>query len=191
MRLILASSSPYRRELLTRLRIPFVSLSPDVDESVLPGEAPEVTCTRLAYAKACAVANLHPDAVVIGSDQVAVVNGEAVSKPGHHAAAVAQLQAMRGQTILFHSAVTVYRRSDNRRVDFSVPTEVRFRYLDDAEIERYLRAEAPYDCAGSAKSEGLGIALLDGIRSDDPTALPGLPLIALSAALRQFGLVVP
>lgn len=189
--LVLASSSPYRRELLSRLRLEFSCVSPDLDESVLPGETPQQTSERLALAKALAVAASHPSAVVIGSDQVAVVDGQAVSKPGHHEAAVQQLRAMRGRSIVFHSAVAVVRHSESLQRTFCIPTTVRFRMLSDAEIERYLRAEKPYDCAGSAKSEALGITLLEGISSDDPTALPGLPLIALSSVLREFGYELP
>ena len=191
MQLILASSSPYRRELLARLRLPFDCHSPDIDESVIQGETPEATCLRLAQEKAAVIAAQFPQATVIGSDQVAVIDGQAVSKPGSHQAAVLQLQSMRGKIIVFHSAVCVRRHSDALSQSFSVPTSVQFRQLSDAEIERYLRAETPYDCAGSAKSEGLGITLLDSIRSDDPTALPGLPLIELSKRLRQFGFVLP
>lgn len=189
--LVLASSSPYRRELLSRLRLEFSSFSPDIDESVITGETPQQTCERLALAKALAVAQQHPDAVVIGSDQVAVIDGQAVSKPGHHEAAVAQLKAMRGRAIIFHSAVAVVRGLQGPQHRFCIPTTVRFRNLTDAEIERYLLAEKPYDCAGSAKSEALGITLLEGISSDDPTALPGLPLIALSSVLRKFGYELP
>jgi septum formation protein len=189
--LILASSSPYRRELLSRLRLEFKCISPDLDESVLPGEAPQQTSERLALAKARAVAQQNPQAVVIGSDQVAVIDGQAVSKPGNHEAAVAQLQAMRGRSIVFYSAVAVLKGDECAPRTFCVPTTVRFRQLTDAEIERYLRAEQPYDCAGSAKSEALGITLLEGIISDDPTALPGLPLIALSSVLREFGYELP
>lgn len=189
--LILASSSPYRRELLSRLRLEFKSISPDVDESVLAGETPQQTCERLAMSKASAVARENPHAVVIGSDQVAVIDGQAVSKPGNHEAAVKQLQSMRGRSIVFHSAVAVVKGDEGVSRAFCVPTTVRFRQLTDVEIERYLRAEQPYDCAGSAKSEALGITLLEGISSDDPTALPGLPLIALSSVLREFGYDLP
>ena len=189
--LILASSSPYRRELLSRLRVPFTCQSPDVDESVLPNETPEQTCQRLALKKALTIAATKPEDVIIGSDQVAVIDGQAVSKPGHHEAAVRQLQSMRGREIIFHSAVAVVRMADEQQIVFSVPTAVRFRPLSDDEIERYLQAEKPYDCAGSAKSEALGISLLEWIRSDDPTALTGLPLIQLSNALRTLGFRIP
>ncbi len=184
--LILGSTSIYRRELLGRLRIPFEVVAPDVDEAALADEHPEQLAARLALAKVRAVARRHPDAVVIGSDQVAELDGVAVGKPGHHAAAVQQLRAMSGRQVIFHTAVAVacaaFEASDLARVI------VTFRTLTDAEIERYLRAERPYDCAGSAKSEALGIALLHSVESDDPTALIGLPLIRTCALLRRAGL---
>jgi len=186
--LILASTSRYRRELLERLRIPFDVRSPDVDETPLPGEAPAALAVRLAIAKARAVAALFPDAVVIGSDQVADLDGEPVGKPGTHERAVAQLLAMRGRSIVFHTAVAVVRRSTAYAGESLAQVTVRFRDLSDAEIERYLRAEQPYDCAGSAKCETLGIALLEAIDSDDPTALVGLPLIRTCALLRAAGI---
>jgi septum formation protein len=189
--IILASGSAYRKALLSRLGMSFKVISPDVDESVLPDETPQATCIRLAHAKANVLANAHPDAIVIGSDQVAVVNGQAVSKPGTHENAVVQLQAMSGKTIVFHSAVAVLADGGRRCEQFCVPTSVSFRELSDAEIHRYLLAEKPYDCAGSAKSEGLGITLLHSIQSNDPTALIGLPLIELSRVLRGFGCVLP
>ncbi|MFN4328085.1 MAG: Maf family protein [Limnobacter sp.] len=191
MQLILASSSRYRREMLERLRLPFQCISPSIDETPLPGESPVQTCERLGLLKAKAVANLHPNAIVIGSDQVADVNGEAISKPGHHEAAVAQLTAMSGKSITFHSAVSVVHQASGKEVSFCVPTVVEFRTLSAQEIERYLLAEQPYDCAGSAKSEGLGITLLNRIESCDPTALIGLPLIELSKALRKLGVSLP
>ncbi|HWH73784.1 MAG TPA: Maf family nucleotide pyrophosphatase [Methylibium sp.] len=184
--LILGSTSRYRRELLQRLGLPFESVAPRVDETPQPGETPATLAERLAQAKADEVAARHPGAVVIGSDQVAELDGVAIGKPGTHERAVEQLRAMRGRCVVFHTAVAV------RHGDFSalrrVPVTVRFRALSDAEIEIYLRAERPYDCAGSAKSEGLGIVLLDAIESDDPTALIGLPLIATAALLRAAGL---
>ena len=187
-RLILASTSRYRREMLQRLRLPFDVASPGVDESPLPGEAPRDLALRLALAKARAVAVRHPQAVVIGSDQVADLAGEAIGKPGTHERAVAQLQRMRGRSVVFQTAIAVVRQdADFAVVDLAAVT-VQFRDLGDAEIERYLRAEEPYDCAGSAKSEGLGIALLDAIQSDDPSALVGLPLIRTARMLRQAGL---
>lgn len=188
--LILGSTSPYRRELLQRLGMPFEVCSPHVDENPLPGEAPAAIATRLALAKARAVASQlpHRDVVVIGSDQVADLRGQALGKPGHHAGAVAQLQAMRGQVVRFHTAVTVLRPALAFAQTVLNTVKVAFRALSDDEIEAYLRREQPYDCAGSAKAEGLGIALLSRIESSDPTALIGLPLIATSDLLRQAGL---
>jgi septum formation protein len=186
--LILASTSRYRRELLERLRLPFTAVSPEVDEAPLPGEAPAALALRLALAKAEAVARRYPDAVVIGSDQVADVDGVAIGKPGTHERAVQQLQSMSGRRIVFQTAVAVVRADRDVRLAELAPVTVRFRVLDDDEIERYLRLEAPYDCAGSAKSETLGIALLEAIESDDPTALVGLPLIRTAAMLRAAGL---
>ena len=189
--LVLGSTSRYRRELLQRLNLPFDVTAPDVDETPLPGEAPRTLALRLALAKARAVAQQRPDAVVIGSDQVADLAGEPLGKPGHHERAVQQLRQMRGQTVVFQTAVAVVCiATDCEQVDLA-PVEVKFRELTDDEIERYLRAEQPYDCAGSAKSEGLGIALLDAIHSDDPTALIGLPLIRTCRMLRAAGLVLP
>lgn len=186
--LILASTSRYRRELLERLRMPFTVQAPQVDETPLAGEAPAATARRLALAKARAVAEQHPDALVIGSDQVADLDGRAIGKPGNHATAVEQLRAMRGRTVVFQTAVAVLRLSTGFAAKALVPVTVRLRALADAEIEHYLQAEQPYDCAGSAKSETLGIALLDAIESDDPTALVGLPLIRTCAMLRAGGL---
>ncbi|WP_310626148.1 Maf family nucleotide pyrophosphatase [Limnohabitans sp.] len=186
--LILGSTSPYRRELLARLRIPFDVVSPEVDETPLAGEAPQALATRLALAKAKAVAALHPDAVVIGSDQVADLHGEPLGKPGTHERAVLQLQRMRGQTVVFQTAVSVVCQAKHFEQTELAQIKVRFRDLSDAEIEAYLRAEEPYDCAGSAKSEGLGIALLDAIENDDPTALIGLPMIRTARLLRAAGI---
>ncbi len=184
---VLGSTSRYRRELLERLRIPFTVSAPDVDETPLPGEAPQALARRLALAKARAVAALHPDAVVIGSDQVADLAGQPLGKPGEHARAVAQLRQMRGQTVIFQTALAVVcLASGFEKVDLA-EVRVVFRDLSDDEIEAYLLAEQPYDCAGSAKSEGLGIALLESIDNDDPTALIGLPLIRTARLLRQAG----
>lgn len=183
--IILASSSPYRRELLTRLGIAFATLSPDVEETTLPGESPRDTALRLAQTKARAVAAAHPHAVIIGSDQVADLDGMAIGKPGTHAAAVHQLRAMRGRRVLFHTAVCLLNAASGRHHLASVPTTVHFRHLSDAQIERYLTREQPYDCAGSAKIESLGIALVLKIESDDPTALIGLPLMTLTGMLQQ------
>ncbi len=189
--LVLGSSSRYRRELLERRHLPFPVAAPASDDSPLPGEAPHALALRLALAKAHAVAALHPQAIVIGSDQVADLAGEPLGKPGNHERATAQLRRMSGRTVVFQTAVAVVcSDSGFSEVDIA-PVEVRFRPLDDATIERYLRAEQPYDCAGSAKSEGLGIALLDAIVSDDPTALIGLPLIRTCRMLRAAGLVLP
>ena len=189
--LVLGSTSVYRRELLQRLRLPFTVAAPAVDETPLPGEPPAQLAQRLALAKAHAVATLHPEAVVIGSDQVADLAGQPLGKPGDHARATAQLQRMRGHTVVFHTAVAVVCHASGFVQTDLAPVRVRFRDLSDAEIERYLRAEQPYDCAGSAKSEGLGISLLEAIDSDDPTALIGLPLIRTCRLLRAAGLVLP
>lgn len=189
--LVLGSTSRYRRELLERLNLPFEVAAPDVNETPLPGETPRDLALRLALAKARAVAQQHPGAVVIGSDQVADLAGEPLGKPGQHERAVQQLRQMRGQTVVFQTAVAVVCAATGFEQVEMAPVEVRFRALSDEEIERYLRAEQPYDCAGSAKSEGLGIALLDAIHSDDPTALIGLPLIRTCRMLRAAGLVLP
>jgi len=186
--LILGSTSRYRRELLQRLRVPFDVVSPEVDETPLADEAPNDLATRLSLAKAKAVAALHPNAVVIGSDQVADLHGEPLGKPGSHERAVAQLLRMRGQTVVFQTAVSVVCVDSQFEQTELAQIKVRFRDLSDAEIETYLRAEEPYDCAGSAKSEGLGIALLEAIDNDDPTALIGLPLIRTARLLRAAGI---
>ena len=185
--LVLGSTSPYRRELLQRLRLPFTVAAPDVDETPQPGEAPQA----LALAKARAVAAQHPEAVVIGSDQVADLAGHALGKPGTHERATQQLRQMSAQTVVFQTAVAVVCQATGFEQVELAAVEVRFRPLNDGEIERYLHAEQPYDCAGSAKSEGLGISLLDAIASDDPTALVGLPLIRTCRMLRAAGLVLP
>ena len=186
--LILGSTSVYRRELLGRLRLPFDVVAPEVDESAQSGEAPAQLACRLALAKAEAVAQRHPQAVVIGSDQVADLNGQALGKPGDHARARSQLQQMRGQVVIFQTALAVVCRASGFSQTELASVKVRFRDLTDVEIERYLLAEQPYDCAGSAKSEGLGIVLLESINSDDPTALIGLPLIRTAKLLRAAGL---
>jgi len=189
--LVLGSTSRYRRELLERLGLPFLVAAPDVDEIPLDGESPRQLALRLARAKALAVAAQHPEAVVIGSDQVADLHGESLGKPGTHERATAQLQRMAGQTVIFQTAVAVVCAATGFEQVGLAPVEVRFRALHSDEIERYLRAEQPYDCAGSAKSEGLGISLLDAIHSDDPTALVGLPLIRTCRMLRAAGLTLP
>jgi septum formation protein len=189
-RLILASSSRYRRELLERLRVPFDVVVPAVDETPLAGESPAATALRLAEAKARAVAaglDGQQAALVIGSDQVATYDDRQIGKPGSHANALAQLQAMRGREVLFHSALCLFDSRTDTAQTLDVVTRVQFRNLPDAALDAYLRAETPYDVAGSAKSEGLGIALLDAIESDDPTALVGLPLIALTRMLLAAG----
>jgi septum formation protein len=188
--LVLGSTSAYRRTLLERLRIPFTVAAPDVDESPLPGEQPRQIAMRLALAKARAVALYCPHSVVIGSDQVADLHGEALGKPGNFERAQAQLQRMSGQTVVFHTAVAVVCEAQQFVQEALVPVEVRFRTLSDAEISHYLLAETPYDCAGSAKSEGLGIALLERIDNKDPTALIGLPLIATARMLRAAGIPI-
>ncbi|MBS0340497.1 MAG: septum formation inhibitor Maf [Proteobacteria bacterium] len=185
---ILASTSRYRRELMNRLRLPFDVHSPEVDETPLPGETPRVLAQRLALAKAQAVASRFPQAVVIGSDQVADLDGQALGKPGTHERAVEQLRRMQGQTLIFQTAVAVVCQATGFEQRDLAPVRVVFRKLDDAAIEAYLHAEQPYDCAGSAKSEGMGIALLEAIESDDPTALVGLPLIRTCRMLRSAGI---
>jgi septum formation protein len=186
--LILGSTSRYRRELLERLRLPFTVVAPQVDEASLPGECPATLALRLALAKARAVAASHPDAVVIGSDQVADVDGQPLGKPGNYDNAVAQLRRMSGRSVLFQTAVAVVRAGIGFESVQLAPVRVQFRSLSDTDIERYLRLEQPFDCAGSAKCETLGIALLSSIESDDPTALVGLPLIRTCELLRQAGL---
>jgi septum formation protein len=184
---ILASTSRYRRELMNRLQLPFEVHAPDVDETARAAETPSALAQRLALEKARAVAQRFPEAVVIGSDQVADLAGEALGKPGDHARATAQLRRMRGQTLIFQTAVAVVCEATGFAQRDIAPVRVVFRDLSDAAIERYLCLEQPYDCAGSAKSEGLGIALLDAIDSDDPSALVGLPLIRTCRMLRAAG----
>lgn len=203
-KLILASSSRYRQSLLARLGLPFVAMAPELDETALPGETPRSTSLRLARAKAAVIAQQHPGALVIGSDQVASLHGQPIGKPGNHARALQQLQQMRGQSVAFHTALCLWdgRGQQGRGQPESDPTapspvesvqleevvsHVRFRDLPDHELDAYLKIEQPYDCAGSAKNEGLGIALLESIESTDPTALTGLPLIALCTMLRRAG----
>ena len=189
-KLILGSTSPYRRELLGRLRIPFEVAAPDVDETPNAGETPRQLACRLAMAKARAVAARFPDCVVIGSDQVADLEGQTLGKPGTHARATAQVQQMRGKTVIFQTAVAVVCQETGFAQMDLAPVKVLFRDLSDAEIETYLQAETPYDCAGSAKSEGLGIALLESIENDDPSALVGLPLIRTCRMIRAAGVKV-
>jgi septum formation protein len=186
--LILGSTSPYRRELLERLRWPFEVVAPQVDEAARPGEAPSALALRLAWAKARAVAATRPEAVVIGSDQVAELDGQPIGKPGSHDRAVAQLQRLSGRQVAFHTAVAVVCQQTQYAQASMATVQVRFRQLTDAQIERYLQLEQPYDCAGSAKCETLGISLLEAIDSDDPTALVGLPLIRTARLLREAGI---
>ena len=188
--LILASSSIYRQQLLQRLRLPFTAVSPDIDETPRPAEHAADTALRLAEQKARALVGRFPDALIIGSDQVAILNGEAISKPGNHANAVQQLTAASGRSVFFHTALCLL-DSGNAEVQTKIArNEVKFRRLTAEQIERYLLAEKPYDCAGSAKCEGLGIALIESIRGDDPNALIGLPLIELTSMLMRAGVSV-
>ena len=191
MKLVLASTSAYRRELLQRFGLPFEVARPDIDESPLPGETPQATAERLAVEKARAVAGQFEDALIIGSDQVAHMGDTRFGKPGTVERAVAQLQSMSGRTVVFHTALAVLNTRSGRVQLDAVPTEVRFRSLSSDEIVRYVNREPPLDCAGSAKSEGLGITLLDALAGDDPNALVGLPLIALARMLRNEGIALP
>lgn len=186
-RVVLASTSRYRRMLLERLGVPFVSVAPGIDEVALPGEAPAATAFRLAEAKARSVADAHPDALVIGSDQVADCGGQAVGKSSSHERAVKQLTELSGHTVIFHTGLAVLDTATGNCQTALVDVRSTFRFLSAAEIEAYLRREEPYDCAGSVRSEGLGIALFESIESDDPTALIGLPLIRLTSMLRAAG----
>ncbi|MFP5408858.1 MAG: Maf family nucleotide pyrophosphatase [Gammaproteobacteria bacterium] len=189
-RLVLASTSRYRRELLTRLGLPFEIVSPDVDETPLPDEAPWATALRLSVLKAQAAANAYPDALIIGSDQVLMLDNEQLGKPGSFDKAFAQLKKMQGNAMVFHTALTLFNSRSGRLQTRDVPTEVHIRTLSDAQITAYLEKETPYDCAGSAKSESLGIALMDRMESRDPTALIGLPLMALTEMLMNEGVDV-
>jgi septum formation protein len=189
-RLVLASTSVYRKSLLERLALEFAVASPQVDERPLAGEAAPETAARLATLKAQSVRAMHRDALIIGSDQVATSAGRVLGKPGDHATAARQLRSLSGKSADFHTAVALLDAASGRIQSAVVPCRVHFRQLDDARIENYLRREQPFDCAGSAKAEGLGIALIARIETDDPTALIGLPLIALSAMLERAGLPV-
>ena len=186
--LVLASTSVYRRELLMRLRLEFDTFAPRLDETPLTGELPEATALRLAQGKARAAAAAYPTALIIGSDQVAELDGMRLDKPGNREGAQEQLRRVSGHEVVFHTAVCVLRAQTGQLQDRVVPTRVRFRPLTQPQISAYLDREQPYDCAGSAKSEGLGIALLERIQGDDPTALIGLPLIALVTLLHDAGL---
>lgn len=188
--LVLASTSPYRRELLGRLGLPFEVADPATDESALPGETPETLALRLSEAKARAVASTYPDALIIGSDQVAVMEGVVYGKPGTHERAVAQLRALSGKTVNFYTGLCLFDSRIGSAQIRGIPTLVSFRDFEEDEIENYLRREQPYNCAGAAKSEGLGIALLNSMHGDDPNALIGLPLIALCDMLRKAGVKI-
>lgn len=190
-RIVLASSSTYRKTLIARLGFDCRTVAPDIDESALPAEPPAATALRLAQAKARRIAEREPAALIIGSDQVAVLDNQSIGKPGTHAAAVRQLQAMSGKTVVFHTALCLLNSETNAVQLADVPTTVRFRELDVAQIERYLQQDQPYDCAGSAKIEALGITLVERVESDDPTALIGLPLIALVTMLQKEGIHIP
>jgi len=188
--LVLASTSIYRSELLTRLQIPFQTSAPDVDETPLPGESAEQTSWRLSRAKAQVVAKRFPNALIIGSDQVALLDGQQIGKPLNHDNAVRQLSAMRGKTVTFYTALTLLNAASREMQTDVAITHVGFRNVSDDEIERYLKKEQPYHCAGSAKSEGLGIALISRIEGNDPNALIGLPLILLVSMLEKQGVMV-
>ena len=188
--LVLASTSSYRRDLLSRLGIPFMTADPQVDESSLQAETPENLALRLSEAKARAVAPHYPGALIIGSDQVAALEGKIFGKPGTHDRAVQQLRAMRGKTVIFFTGLCLFDTEADRAYLRGVPTWVTFRNLNDIEIERYLQKEQPYNCAGSAKSEGLGIVIIHKMQGEDPNALIGLPLIALCDLLAEAGVSV-
>jgi len=190
MKLVLASTSRYRRELLSRLHIPFEVISPNVDEAPLPGESPSETALRLSVLKAQAVTTQFPDALIIGSDQVLMLDEEQLGKPGNYENAFAQLKKMQGKAMVFHTALTLLNSRTGHAQTRDVPTVVHIRKLSDAQIEAYLKKEEPYDCAGSAKSESLGIALMERMESPDPTALIGLPLMALTEMLMNEGVDV-
>jgi septum formation protein len=189
--IVLASSSAYRKALIARLGLDCRVAAPDIDECALPDEAPAATALRLAQAKARRIAEREPAALIIGSDQVAVMDNQQIGKPGTHATAVLQLQAMSGKTVVFHTALCLLNSETNAVQLANVPTTVRFRKLNAAQIERYLQQDQPYDCAGSAKIEALGITLVEQVESDDPTALIGLPLIALVTMLQKEGIRIP
>lgn len=190
-RIVLASSSTYRKALIARLGIDCRTAAPDIDERALPSEAPAATALRLAQAKAQRISEQEPAALIIGSDQVAVLDDQLIGKPGSHAAAVLQLQAMSGKTVVFHTALCLLNSETHALQLANVPTTVRFRVLDAEQIERYLQQDQPYDCAGSAKIEALGITLVEQVESSDPTALIGLPLIALVTMLQNEGIQIP
>lgn len=188
--LILGSSSVYRRELLQRLRIPFETVSPEIDEAPLHGETPDATALRLAKAKASKIAVTYPDALIIGADQVAVLNGVQLGKPLNHANAFQQLRFMQGKEVIFYTAISLLNSRSNHAQTRVIPFRIKFRRLSDQQILNYLNKEQPYHCAGSAKSEGLGIALIERMTGDDPNALIGLPMIALVEMLTNEGITV-
>ena len=190
-RIILASTSPFRRELLSRLQLPFETADPNADETPLAGESPVTTAERLSVAKTQAVAALFPDSLIIGSDQVAYAGNDRFGKPGTRENARAQLMRMRGTALIFHTGLCVLNTATGRTQVRGVPIEVRFRHLTEREIDRYLDRENALNCAGSARSEGLGISLLEYMRGDDPSALVGLPLISLCDMLRAEGIDLP
>jgi septum formation protein len=190
-RLVLASTSRYRRDLLARLQMPFAIANPSIEETALPEESPRSMAVRLAGNKAAAVRSAYPDALIIGSDQVAVVNGEVLGKPGDHSRAVSQLQRVSGKHVEFLTAVCLLNARTDEQQTYIETIKVKMRELDNAEIERYLSKDQPYDCAGSAKIEGLGIALIETLDCPDPSALIGLPLIVLCRMLRKAGVVIP
>lgn len=190
MKLVLASTSRYRRELLSRLHLPFEVIAPDVDESPLPGESPSQTALRLSVLKAQAAAGQFPDALIIGSDQVLMLDADQLGKPGSYERAVEQLKRMQGKAMVFHTALTLLNSKTGRAQTRDLPTVVHIRKLSDAQIEAYLKKEQPYGCAGSARSESLGIALMERMDSPDPTALIGLPLMALTEMLLNEGVDV-
>jgi 7-methyl-GTP pyrophosphatase len=190
LQLVLGSSSIYRRELLQRLQIPFETASPEIDEAPLPGEAPETTALRLAKTKARAVAATFPEALIIGADQVAVLNGVQLGKPLNHANAIKQLRFMRGKEVVFYTAVSLFNSRNNHMQTRVVPFCIKFRQLNDQQILNYLNKEQPYHCAGSAKSEGLGIVLIEQMTGEDPNALIGLPMIALVDMLTNEGIAI-
>ncbi|MCX7184814.1 MAG: Maf family nucleotide pyrophosphatase [Nitrosospira sp.] len=188
--LVLGSGSIYRRELLQRLQIPFEVCSPDIDEAPLSDEMPGATALRLAESKARAIATIYPDALIIGADQVAVLENTLLGKPLTHENAVRQLRLLRGKEVTFHTALSLFNSRSARMQTQLISSYVKFRELSDQQIENYLTREQPYHCAGSAKSEGLGIALIERITGDDPNALIGLPLIALVAMLAHEGIEI-
>lgn len=188
--LILGSSSVYRRELLQRLQIPFETVSPEIDETPLHGETPDATALRLAKAKASKIAATYPDALIIGADQVAVLNGMQLGKPLNHANAFQQLRFMQGKEVMFYTAISLLNSRSNHMQARGIPFRIKFRQLSDRQILNYLNKEQPYHCAGSAKSEGLGIVLIERMTGDDPNALIGLPMITLVDMLANEGIAV-